>query len=134
MRPLRRRLLALVPQSVANTLKRALLIWLSVLYFGNAVTWLSALGTGVCICGVFAYNHARRVYPYVMPPLLRNVRPSMAAFAEKSWPAYQVAVKYELIDAPSADSARGDAAVAPPTALRQPAAQEVAPSPHRFAL
>ena len=57
-------------QSVANTLKRALLIWLSILYFGNPVTWLSALGTAVCIGGVFAYNHARRVYPYKLPLLL----------------------------------------------------------------
>ena len=61
-------LISPVSQSVANTLKRALLIWLSVLYFGNSVTWLSALGTAVCIGGVFAYNHARRVYPY-KPPL-----------------------------------------------------------------
>ena len=57
-------------QSVANTLKRALLIWLSILYFGNPVTWLSALGTVVCIGGVFAYNHARRVYPYKPPEIL----------------------------------------------------------------
>ena len=56
-------LISPVSQSVANTLKRALLIWLSVLYFGNPVTWLSALGTAICIGGVFAYNHARRVYP-----------------------------------------------------------------------
>ena len=63
-------LISPVSQSVANTLKRALLIWLSVLYFGNAVTWLSGLGTAVCIGGVFSYNHARRVYPYKPPPLL----------------------------------------------------------------
>jgi solute carrier family 35 protein E2 len=63
-------LISPVSQSVANTLKRALLIWLSILYFGNQVTWLSALGTVVCIGGVFAYNHARRVYPYTPPPLL----------------------------------------------------------------
>ena len=41
-------LISPVSQSVANTLKRALLIWLSVLYFGNPVTWLSALGTAAC--------------------------------------------------------------------------------------
>lgn len=63
-------LISPVSQSVANTLKRALLIWLSVLYFGNPVTWLSALGTAICIGGVFAYNHARRVYPYQPPQLL----------------------------------------------------------------
>lgn len=57
-------LISPVSQSVANTLKRALLIWLSVLYFGNPVTWASACGTFVVISGVFAYNHARRHYPY----------------------------------------------------------------------
>lgn len=58
-------LISPVSQSVANTLKRALLIWLSILYFGNPVTLMSALGTCTCISGVFAYNHARRHYPYV---------------------------------------------------------------------
>ena len=57
-------LISPVSQSVANTLKRALLIWLSILYFGNPVTWLSAVGTALCIGGVFSYNHARRKYPY----------------------------------------------------------------------
>ena len=63
-------LISPVTQSVANTLKRALLIWLSVLYFGNPVTWLSALGTAICISGVFSYNHARRKYPYKAPMVL----------------------------------------------------------------
>lgn len=63
-------LISPVTQSVANTLKRALLIWLSILYFGNPVTWLSAFGTLLCIGGVFAYNHARRKYPYRPPALL----------------------------------------------------------------
>ena len=60
-------LISPVSQSVANTLKRALLIWLSVLYFGNPVTWASALGTATVVGGVFAYNHARRYYPYRPP-------------------------------------------------------------------
>eukprot|EP00966_Prymnesium_polylepis_P041804 970888-Prymnesium_polylepis.1 len=63
-------LISPVSQSVANTLKRALLIWLSVLYFGNPVTWASACGTAVVIGGVFAYNHARRHYPYRPPEYL----------------------------------------------------------------
>lgn len=50
-----------VTQSVLNTLKRAMLIWLSVLWFGNAVTLWSALGTLVCVVGVFLYNYARQV-------------------------------------------------------------------------
>ena len=79
-------LISPVSQSVANTLKRALLIWLSILYFGNAVTYLSALGTAVCIGGVFAYNHARREYPY-RPPALLPVESPIASNAriEKHW-------------------------------------------------
>ena len=47
--------------SVANTGKRALLIWLSVLLFGNKVTALSGLGTVVVISGVLLYNKARGI-------------------------------------------------------------------------
>ncbi|KAL1438901.1 hypothetical protein MTO96_047636 [Rhipicephalus appendiculatus] len=50
-----------VTHSVANTVKRALMIWLSVLVFGNQVTFLSGLGTLIVIAGVFLYNHARNV-------------------------------------------------------------------------
>ena len=48
-------------RSVANTAKRALLIWLSVILFANAVTPLSALGTAVVIGGVLMYNKAREI-------------------------------------------------------------------------
>lgn len=44
--------------SVVNTVKRALLIWASVVLFGNEVTALSALGTGLVIAGVLLYNRA----------------------------------------------------------------------------
>jgi len=47
-----------VTHSVANTGKRAFLIWTSVLLFGNEVTFLSGLGTGIVILGVFLYNLA----------------------------------------------------------------------------
>lgn len=50
-----------VTHSVANTAKRALLIWLSVILFANAVTPLSALGTAVVIGGVLMYNKAREI-------------------------------------------------------------------------
>ncbi|KAH8039815.1 hypothetical protein HPB51_009071 [Rhipicephalus microplus] len=50
-----------VTHSVANTVKRALMIWLSVLVFGNQVTFLSGLGTLIVIAGVFLYNHARNI-------------------------------------------------------------------------
>ena len=46
---------------MANTGKRALLIWLSVILFGNPVTLLSGLGTMVVIIGVLVYNKAREV-------------------------------------------------------------------------
>lgn len=47
-----------VTHSVANTGKRAFLIWTSVLLFGNEVTFLSGLGTAVVILGVLLYNVA----------------------------------------------------------------------------
>uniref|UniRef100_A0A0A9Z2H3 Solute carrier family 35 member E2B n=1 Tax=Lygus hesperus TaxID=30085 RepID=A0A0A9Z2H3_LYGHE len=47
--------------SVANTAKRALLIWVSVIMFGNPVTALSALGTCTVIAGVLLYNKARQI-------------------------------------------------------------------------
>jgi len=50
-----------VTHSVANTGKRALLIWLSVLLFGNPVTFLSGLGTLVVIIGVLVYNKATEI-------------------------------------------------------------------------
>ena len=46
--------------SVANTVKRALLIILSVILFHNAVTPLSMLGTAVVFGGVVLYNAATR--------------------------------------------------------------------------
>ena len=47
--------------SVANTVKRALLIWLSVLIFHNPVTFLSGFGTLTVIFGVVLYNEARDI-------------------------------------------------------------------------
>mmetsp|Transcript_99338 Transcript_99338/g.289912 ORF Transcript_99338/g.289912 Transcript_99338/m.289912 type:complete len:366 (-) Transcript_99338:85-1182(-) len=49
-----------VTVSVVNTLKRALLIWISVLVFGNPVTPLAQLGTAVCLLGALWYNVARQ--------------------------------------------------------------------------
>lgn len=50
-----------VTYSVANTTKRACLIWLSVVIFGNPVTLLSWVGTAVVVCGVLLYGRAREV-------------------------------------------------------------------------
>ena len=47
--------------SVANTVKRALLIWLSVLIFHNPVTFLSGFGTLIVIFGVILYNEAQNI-------------------------------------------------------------------------
>jgi drug/metabolite transporter (DMT)-like permease len=44
--------------SVANTTKRAFLIWLSVILFNNPVTLLSGLGTCTVMAGVLLYNRA----------------------------------------------------------------------------
>lgn len=48
-----------VAHSVANTTKRAFLIWLSVLMFGNSVTLLSGIGTTIVIIGVLLYIKAQ---------------------------------------------------------------------------
>ncbi len=45
--------------SVVNTVKRAFLIWLSIILFGNEVTMLSGLGTVIVIIGVTLYNKAQ---------------------------------------------------------------------------
>ena len=47
--------------SVANTVKRTLLIWLSVIVFANHVTWLSGLGTMFVTLGVVFYQKAKQV-------------------------------------------------------------------------
>ncbi|XP_076278372.1 solute carrier family 35 member E2A isoform X3 [Lasioglossum baleicum] len=49
-----------VTHSVANTAKRASLIWVSVLLFNNPVTGLSALGTCLVIAGVLLYSRAQK--------------------------------------------------------------------------
>ena len=41
--------------SVSNTVKRAWMIWLSVLVFANPVNWLSGLGTSLVLGGVLIY-------------------------------------------------------------------------------
>ena len=47
-----------VTHSVANTGKRAFLIWTSIIIFGNEVSLLSGLGTVIVILGVLLYNMA----------------------------------------------------------------------------
>jgi len=51
-----------VSQSVANTLKRALLVWASILYFHNPITNSGILGIVMVVSGVFLYNHVRRIH------------------------------------------------------------------------
>merc|ERR1719427_609330 len=54
-------LISPVTFSVSNTVKRAGLIWFSVLVFGNSVTVLGAFGTFLVIFGVFLYQRARQI-------------------------------------------------------------------------
>jgi len=49
-----------VTVSVVNTVKRALLIWISVWVFGNRITPLAGLGTAICLSGALCYNFARQ--------------------------------------------------------------------------
>ena len=51
-----------VSQSVANTLKRALLVWASIIYFGNPITSSGVVGILMVVAGVFLYNHVRRIH------------------------------------------------------------------------
>ena len=46
-------------RSVCNTVKRATAIWLSVLVYGNEITFLGGFGTVIVIVGVLFYNKAR---------------------------------------------------------------------------
>lgn len=49
-----------VSMSVANCVKRALLIWLSTLAFGNPVGISNGLGTFMLISGVMVYNYVKQ--------------------------------------------------------------------------
>lgn len=55
-------LLTAVSQSVANTAKRALLIFLSIMWFGNPISLLSGMGMFIVFLGVCLYNHCRINY------------------------------------------------------------------------
>ena len=57
--------------SVANTAKRAFLIWLSIILFNNPVTILSGLGTAIVILGVLLYNKAQECDKNVRSKTLR---------------------------------------------------------------
>ena len=50
-----------VTMSVSNCAKRAMLIVLSIIYFGNMVGLFTWLGMALIIVGVFGYNKARTV-------------------------------------------------------------------------
>lgn len=48
-----------ITHAVGNTIKRVILILFSVVRFGTPMTTQSAVGSGVAICGVFAYSVAK---------------------------------------------------------------------------
>ena len=56
-------LISPVSQSVANTVKRSLLIFLSILHFGNRVTTYNVLGMMTVMAGVGVYSYAKTHYP-----------------------------------------------------------------------
>lgn len=41
-------------------MKRAFLIWMSIILFGNSITILSGLGTVIVIAGVVIYNKVKQ--------------------------------------------------------------------------
>jgi len=86
-----------VTVSVANTLKRALLILLTIAYFGNEMTRESLFGVAVVVFGVCLYNWARVRYPSDAPP--PPPPPPTSPFRPR---------------APSFASPKGGAAAAPP--------------------
>ena len=55
-----------VTQSVANCVKRSLLIMATIIYFGNPITAANVAGMLMVIAGVFVYSQATRMYP---PPV-----------------------------------------------------------------
>jgi solute carrier family 35, member E2 len=55
-----------VTQSVFNTAKRSLLIFLSILYFGNQVTVLNGFGMGIILAGVALFNFTSFHFPPVI--------------------------------------------------------------------
>jgi len=63
-----------VTHSVANTAKRAFLIWLSVVMFENPVTLLSGLGTCIVIIGVLMYNKAQEIDALALKNSIPRVR------------------------------------------------------------
>lgn len=65
--------------SVANTVKRALLIWLSIILFGNAISLYSGLGTLAVIAGVLGYNKARQLDAQRIQRLMPDMYPQKIA-------------------------------------------------------
>jgi solute carrier family 35, member E2 len=63
-------LISPVTQSVANTVKRSILIFLSILYFHNNVTRYNIFGMVAVMLGIAAYNYARTNYPAEPKPTL----------------------------------------------------------------
>ena len=77
-------LLGTVSQSVANTVKRSMLIFATILYFGNPITYLNVGGMVLVSVGVFFYNRMRINYP---PPARYNRPGQKDAFSDAftSW-------------------------------------------------
>lgn len=61
--------------SVANTIKRALMIWVSILIFHNPVSFLSGVGTFIVIFGVILYNEGKDIEKRGVAVVHIDVRP-----------------------------------------------------------
>jgi len=51
-----------VTHSIANTFKRVAIILATVLVFGNKLTTLGAIGSGIAVAGTFLYSIAKQKY------------------------------------------------------------------------
>ena len=77
-------LISPVSQSVANTVKRSLLIFLSILHFGNRVTVFNIIGMMTVMGGVGTYSYAKTHYPPPSPKVQANVELGPAASISRS--------------------------------------------------
>jgi solute carrier family 35 protein E2 len=62
-----------VTYSVCNTLKRAVLIWFSVIIFQNQVGYMSAIGTFLIISGVLFYNNSKTLDKQFKNPVTHKI-------------------------------------------------------------
>ena len=75
-----------VTMSVANTLKRGLLIVASIWYFGNPITYTTAAGSMLIIAGVGLYNRVRQGEAAMLKARERASAAEQATMARRAEP------------------------------------------------